>query len=555
MSGNSSTIGGVNGEDTWAPPGTSGGAGGIAGLQQLTETAWKNRQKQQVIGQLGGTQVNIGAFLSAMFNNFLADLCDAITGATNGFIGLQSWSKALRERADAAMQQAIGADGKAQTAQNTAKEAVTTAATARANFVTLQSETRLVAAVPYWMSPNPYEDVSFPRANLIPTTATTGKTDSGTGGDFHDHKVTMDIAQPEYTPPSGRLLLVPVTALQDRPYSTLGFVSRAAGMNAFYAGFYRLIDGQLRRVQMFPKTDQRGNLRTGSQMFDQRLVAQNPDPEGGNADTLVNTGENCYVALLQVGGTMAALGATKAPAITPPPGTFPPAATVYIDGQTGLPETIDPNAVKGDLGWQVWACLGQPSVQYDPSALFVYDENFNRSTGSGFGPGWLTRGADQGTNGFAAVVRGNSDGYRGAIYTKPLNTDQQKVTVVPGSDPTNVGTSVLLRARSDFSSFAYANWWDGGVEIGSARGLGDRTSRKSSGWVIRKGDVVEFIAAGERYSVLVNSQEVCFWVDTGNAAVPIGTAARYAGFSLRRSFFVNSASIDNWTGQDIELSS
>lgn len=553
MSGNSSTIGGVTGEDTWAPPGTGGGAGGIAGLQALTATAWKDRQKQQVLGQLGGSQLNIGAFLSAMFNNFLADLCDAITGVTNGFIGLQSWSKALRERADEAMKKAIGAEGKADTAQNTATEAQTTAQKAKANFVTLQGETRLVAAVPYWMSPNPYEDVSFPRAMLTPWTSTSGTTDYG--ADLHYHNVTMKVDQPEYTPPSGRLLLIPVTALQDRPYSTLGFVSRAAGMNAFYAGFYRLIDGQLKRVLMFPKTDQRGNLRTGSQMLDQRLIAQNPDPEGGNADTLVTIGENCYVALLQVGGTMAALGATKAPAITPPPGTFPPAATVYIDGQTGLPETIEPSAVKGDLGWQVWACLGQPSVQYDPNALYMFDENFNRSPGTGYGPGWLTRGGDQGCDGYAASVRGGTDGFRAALYTKPLNTNDQKVTIVAGSEPTAYESSVFLRCRSDFTSSAVVWWNSSGVFLGNSTGVGAGVKRASSEWKLRPGHVLEVVAIGDTYRVFANGVPLCTWKDTDNQIVPIGSSARYCGFGLRRGFYAtNSATIDNWTAEDLDPS-
>ncbi|MDF3308701.1 hypothetical protein P3H15_27160 [Rhodococcus sp. T2V] len=442
------------------------------------------------------------------------------------------------------------------TALTAAEQAQTEVSNIGQSVVTVADQVNATIGVPYWISPNPFEDVSFPVCYLIPDRVPATPTGVANGGDGdgsipssgnHSHAVTVTTQQPMMTMVNQRLYLIPIRALQNRPYSTQGFVTDGtAGMGFMFQGVYRVDASTGLATKVYDAGNIKGSLITGSTPVHQRLQAP--------SDIIAQAQENMYLGLLATGGgTMAKLAATLAMKVIPPAGVFPPVLTGYVDGLSSLPSTISNASIQTDLGFQVWGCLGQPTEAYDPGAQFAYSDSFNRSDGAGYGASWITVGANQGVvGGMAGIVSGlHSDGARGALFINPLNTDQQEARMILGDNPNSRGTSLYVRSRNDFSSYAVAQIKSTGKYIGSGTSLSSATVRRSdtSTPVLTAGAEVVFTVDDDDVYTLTYPGGEISW-DDSTGIVPKGSQCRYVGFGLERAAFTNSARVNSWSGKD-----
>lgn len=161
--------------------------------------------------------------------------------------------------------------------------------------------------VPYWVSPNPFEYVSFPRALV--------KRDDGT--------------KPVFTIPDGTLALGAVTIEEDTTNNQVRFI---AGGNTppthVYVGLWKVdqVTGDLTLVYNFG--DVRSDIDTGSLTYEVALEM--------SEDMLLDAGEIMMVGILPVGGSFT-VGAVTRQQIVPSPVLYPQAATELLSGLMTLP--------------------------------------------------------------------------------------------------------------------------------------------------------------------------------------------------------------------------
>lgn len=107
---------GPSGFNTSAPGALTGNNGSLPGMASNTQanvTAGLQSQVQvspawtgaagAFFGSILNNFSNVQALVTAALDTFLADLCDSITGATGGFINLNSWAASLRADASNAL--------------------------------------------------------------------------------------------------------------------------------------------------------------------------------------------------------------------------------------------------------------------------------------------------------------------------------------------------------------------------------------------------------------------------------------------------------------------
>lgn len=164
--------------------------------------------------------------------------------------------------------------------------------------------------VPIWVSPNPFEYVSFPRTLL--------KRDDGT--------------KPVFTIPAGTLVLGAVTIEEATTNNQVRFI---AGGNTppthVYVGLWKVdqTNGDLTLVYDFG--DVRSEIDTGSLTYEVALEM--------TADMLLDAGEIMMVGILPVGGSFT-VGAVNRQQIVPSPLLYPQAATELLSGLTVLPSAV-----------------------------------------------------------------------------------------------------------------------------------------------------------------------------------------------------------------------
>ncbi|PBC38457.1 hypothetical protein CJ179_38285 [Rhodococcus sp. ACS1] len=429
--------------------------------------------------------------------------------------------------------------------------------TVEKSVVTVVDAINSMSAQPFWVSPNPFEDVSFPVNDLKPVTVPAANTGVSNGGDGdgsipssgnHSHTIGTVTQQPLMTAATGRLYLVPIQTAQDRMYSTLGFVTNGtAAMTSFHTGIYQFdrTTGNANLVYSFGNV--KGNLLTGSGIFHQRMIT--------SYDLGALKGDCYYVGLLSIGGTQPQLGAIPSVVATRADSLHPKAQTLYIDGQSSLPSTISGSSVQSNLGYQVWTCLGQPTEAYDPAAQFSYTETFERPDSTNYGASYITRGTAQGIrSGEATSTAVLSYGQAGSLRISPTNTDKQRVGITLGDyrvADSQTGVRAILRARSDYSTYACFRVHPDTLSIRSGAGFGNETVRAS----IQNPGIP---TSGEEYVLEVDGNVFTAyypggnfsWTDSGGI-VPTGTQCRYVGWGLDNTLLYGySASIESWYGRD-----
>ncbi|WP_368681051.1 hypothetical protein R1X32_42815 [Rhodococcus opacus] len=526
-------------------------------------------------GDVGDFADQLGAQMKNPAGGILAQVFTRITTVLSGFLNVQAGLDKLVSDIVYGLKGVTGGlidltgiiasvETKANNAQDLAEQAHTEVTNVGESIVTVVDTINSVSANPFYISPNAFEDVSFPYNDLKPSAAlvTSAVADHrhsydgrGTGNAFENtglnggHSHTIDLAQPLVQIASSRLYLVPVKCVQDRVYSTGGLATNGAtpAMTSFLAGIYTFdaATGNAERVWDFGNV--KGDLVTGSTaLVQQRFLT--------TQDIGALKGGNFYFGFISVGGTAPFVAAIPAPSFTRADTLHPKAMTVTLDGVSALPATVSGASVVASA-YQLWGFLGQPDVAYDPGKQYAHSDSFNRADGTNYGPSWLTRGLSQGVrSGQAVPLAVLQYGQSGALYLNPTNTDRQRSSIVLGSyrDPSSLTkTRIFIRARSDFSTYACARFNSSVLEICSGSGFGNETVRASIANPVTMG-------AGQTYYIEASGNTFRFyypggsfaWTDSGGI-VPTGTQTRYLGFGVDNTLVYGySAAIDSWSGRD-----
>lgn len=390
--------------------------------------------------------------------------------------------------------------------------------------------------VPYWVSPNPFEYVSFPRALV--------KRDDGT--------------KPVFTIPAGTLALGAVTIEEATTNNQVRFI---AGGNTppthVYVGLWRVdqTTGDLTMVYNFG--DVRSEIDTGSLTYEVALEM--------TTDMLLDAGEIMMVGILPVGGSFT-VGAVTRQQIVPSPLLYPQAATELLAGQTTLPATvIADSALNHTSTHRILVSVGQALPEtltpiYGTIDFGQYTNNINwsspacvnfKNTAAGkwrINNGVLTA---YGTENFTAI---NYE--MGFVVKQKCATDDMFAEFVVGSPWTSFAhrpSRVYVHCANDGSSavglfVTQTGSGNATVTIETVTSMSVRTGTvRATGSDVFSGaidDVFRLEAVEDpdtgvfTYTGYRNGDPItdCVWVDSSHAA-PTGVAWRRAGYGS--SMFTN----------------
>lgn len=183
--------------------------------------------------------------------------------------------------------------------------------------------------VPFWVSPNPFEYVSFPRSLL--------NRDDG--------------AKPTFTIPAGTLALSAVSIDEATTNNQVRFIAGGGTPPTHvYCGLWKVdqTNGDMHLVYDFG--DVRGDIDTGALTYEVALEM--------TSDMLLDAGEIMTVGILPVGGSFA-VGAIPRQQIVPTPILYPQASTELKSGLSALPSTITDASLDHTSTHRVLVSVGQ----------------------------------------------------------------------------------------------------------------------------------------------------------------------------------------------------
>lgn len=502
---------------------------------------------------IGGIQTTLNQ-IGDIFNNLVVTpINNVVSNVKNWFLNL------LGFRSDTSTSLDI-VDNDLQN-QGTAIVGLATTIDGKANYYDIPNNQ------PYWMTTNPLEDVTFPRADLD----NSPKAVNIWGGDNGRYvrpvqlniNGTPDIAvttEPFYWPIPNTWEIAFIRAPRDRIYNQVSFMLGApdktpAAACKVVVGKMSLQTGKV--GDLIPLWQVEDITPSTSNLKHQRVLQLGQDFEA-------RAGEPWFVAILQGAGSVKPIGGKNLNDIIAPELVFPPkqkASVTFpnaIAASTGLgffgeiPVGIARNELSFADNWVPWCSLGEAVVQGAAPALY-YDEDFNLPDQNGYGPAWYTTGQNQGISSGAAVSKGTKDGLRSAQYVFALNYDDQEVEgQSTGSIDNNAPATLFLRTSLNMRSGVGFQFSNSRVELYSFIGgyPSGVVSRKSSNYTVPNGALLRIRAVGNVYTAYVNGDLALSWTDSGNV-MPKGSAYRFWGFGVSRSAFFNSSGWGSLTASDI----
>lgn len=169
--------------------------------------------------------------------------------------------------------------------------------------------------VPFWVSPNPFEYVSFPRALL-------GREDG---------------TKAVYTIPAGTLALTAVSIEEDTINNQVRFIAGGGTPPTHvYCGLWKVDQASGDMTLVYDFGDVRGDIDTGSLTYEVALEMA--------TDMLLDAGEIMAVGILPVGGSFSVAAIPRQQSV-PTPTLYPQASTELLSGLTTLPATPITDAV------------------------------------------------------------------------------------------------------------------------------------------------------------------------------------------------------------------
>lgn len=404
-----------------------------------------------------------------------------------------------------------------------AENALADAATAQSTANTVQFSTETLAGffneprtIPAWMG-SLSDEVTFARDQVDGTTA----------------------------PTLGQIVLIPVTITQDRPIEALKVGIAASTMTNLYIGLYDLDETTGNLAKVLDLGDRKADLDTayGQQIFplDELITVQQ--------------GEIYYIAVLQVGGTVAAMH-RKSLTFNLTTGLFPKflGSTWATTGVSALPSTMtDADVVSGT---RFWGAMGAITTPVAPGSLF-FSDSFNRADASTLGSNWTNR--NNGVQLSQNTAKGISIfGPNIATYNTRLSSLSQKVgfTVPAGGASSSSGNEVFLRGNglgprvsitvlpidSSTKVARIKTYLNNGYSntTQATRATGTPTSLAGD-WTLE--------AVGNVYTCYRNASLICQWADTGGV-FPVTSGCTEVGLQAGTSAAF-SDNMDNWLAQDL----
>ncbi|AEZ50704.1 minor tail protein [Mycobacterium phage Rose5] len=462
---------------------------------------------------------------------------------------------------------------------------------AQESTITLANQANAPKNVAFWESPNPFEDVSFPRALLQPQLQVTLPTSTARSSlsslpanwtasvadtvEAHTHQITngsTTYVKPTYTIPAGTLALSAVRIKQDRIVNVARFIAGGGTppSTALYVGLYAIDPTNGNMTLVYDFGDQKGNVNTGSALYETAVTLPN--------DLLVDGGTLFAVGILPVGSAFSVAAIRRSPIVTSAL-VYPQAATELLTGQTSLPSTVTESSLNHASDYRVWVSIGQAvdSIPEDVSPVTLsmnFDVSNTLSWSSPsfqqFGTSGSRFGIDSG-NIFAdapAFLLGDETYWRSALCLTPVHTNNHSVGITIGSGwNTNTygytTTRAYVRMNSQGTSGVAMHLDSAGSNVVRIRiaNVSNMTSvgtvRATATCPFSVGDEFTIAAVGSVYQVFRNGVAVpgAVWDDT-TSIVPVGKAWRRHGFgggSRNVSAYTihRSAYIDRYKAMDL----
>lgn len=450
---------------------------------------------------------------------------------------------------------------------------------AQDSAITLANLANAPKNVPFWVSPDPFEDVAFPRAMLTPRQSInvgigpTGSVWSGSAGSTaHTHSnpsptVTTDYVIPAVTGADGDQYFNAIRTTYNRIYNTIGFITSGGTPPAtVYAALYRIDPETGEATMEYDFGNVSAHILTGSGLVDQRLTMDH--------DIIANEGDLWAVSILPVGGSLG-FGAIRRSDMGYT-GIYPRYATARLTGRTFMPVSVAGDDFVSS-NFRVWACLGQAHEEDTSPVTLV--ETFNAADTADWRSNnwnrWVSHDSyrlgikggrlylDNGAAIAALTVAGS------ALHRTLLHTSDHacEITIGSGWDAAAYGhatTRAYVRCRSNGSGGVAMHLDNDGTqtrlriatistmtEVGTVRAT-------VTGLNAAVGDRFRIQAEGSTYRCFRNDEPIpgAVWEDTAGI-IPQTPAFRAVGCGVgnRRAILLGpiaeSAYIDHWRAYDL----
>ncbi|OMB79291.1 hypothetical protein A5743_14420 [Mycolicibacterium conceptionense] len=431
-----------------------------------------------------------------------------------------------------------GSTGKTPADVQTAAASVsTTAAIAQESTATLANLMNAPKNIPFWVSPNPFEDVVFPRVMASEAKIFTG----------------------------GRLYLTALRTTQNRIYNQVGFMTNGGDPqeNVFVA-VYRIDPANGTYTLEYDFGNVSSQILTGSGLVDQRFNMPY-DLQASEGDLwavgILTTGTGSYPSLVCV--------ASSAMDYT---GLHPRCATAVLASQTSIPASVSAASVTRAAD-RVWASLGQaldfevPTIQlaeqfstgqWGSSAWYLFGSgDYDDRTGVIASDGGLHMRVTPGYSlPIPKTINRSSGIHKTAMST---NNMASEVTIARVPDTSVPPIWAIVRARNNSTLGAALEITANQARIITFDAAADPTptARATASTTVSVGDVFRIEAVGTVYTAYRNGVPIpgCTWTDTGNAVIPLVASLRRTGwlvsFNAGFSSQDHSAWIAAWRGYDV----
>ncbi|MFF0816650.1 hypothetical protein ACFYVR_16085 [Rhodococcus sp. NPDC003318] len=437
--------------------------------------------------------------------------------------------------------------------------------------------------VPGWVTLNPVEDATFPRADLVPiptiVNVNTTSDDGQYGYHTHKHNATITWADPVYTTALNRLDIGYINATRARIYNTVGVVIAAgatAGLASFRVHIFKMgkdsngrPDGNLTRLWSSAALE----ATFGSAAQDVRVEV--------GTDIIAAKGEWFAVVVHQTStGTPRNLLGKNTASIAAMSGVYPTRLGMNKSSVTSIPSTLTPAELDTSSTWIPWVCLGQTAGLIKISLVDLFD----RADAATLGSNWAVYGVGMDiVSGYARckpINHGNFtarvEDHAPAVSVSQLSTDAQassvKITAFDRSHADtedNPRSQVAVRSNADASRRVTAGIRWGLIEIRAYSAANpDGVTKNSTTYTWSGGEIVELRVSDDgsgvsTYIVYVGATEaalspVLSWPDL-SSETSRGAAFRRPGFETAHThrgaiigrLSIPSVGVNEWKARDL----
>ncbi|MFI9506969.1 hypothetical protein [Nocardia sp. NPDC052566] len=516
----------------------------IGGLSKVTKENAMASMRADVLKSYNPVQVNMGLVMQAGLEMFVANICDAVTGATGGLINLSGWAKVLRDDADRAMRNARNAQQSADTAQQTAdgQTPVIKATNSRVQVVVDGLPVR-----PYWQTMNLTEESSFPRT-LLHTALWSVASGAIAGWDLLTFPAGNGVANlwwlltPRYTPPANSMEGAFIRCLYDGGRRVVTYIpDDVSSPCELYVVVGRMLNTGDVKIEWV--SDNQTPLITNSR-FERSI--QLP------ADIIFATGETAFVGIHQRGsGNPRQLLGIPSVDIPRSPEVWPPQIKSNFASAAALTAgtVIAGSSLRFTSVYTPYVSIGKALVTGDPMKL-IFFEDFEE----GMPESLVRMSARYATvEDGVFVAYGGDDGLRRYIYGRSLNYDDQIVT---GRLRYPTTRAAWLVVRSDVTNQSYVAMGAGsdGFAIWRVTGSDTFTPLVSADANVADNTEIRIKAIGNVFTAEKKVDgawvQVLSYTDQTNV-LPKGPAYRYVGLGTQRASWVNGGGWGDWRAEDL----